>query len=170
MKSIVKAIWTGRLFYVAAILAWTLPLWLVHTRLDHGTAEAVALGALATYFLSMYGRSIAEDSIIQSLTKAGAFSSIGSLTGLVVFVSLRPYHSSGISWLVAVICGIVASLVIYGLISWFETETIGAKASARKREKGDEDKVGEIAFSALIWDWLMSLALPIFLFISIVTK
>jgi len=169
MKNLVRVIWTGRLYYLAATLAWVLPLWLVNVRLSHNPAETVMAVSLAVYLVCIFLGIMVENLTGKSLLATGVVSSIGSFMGLTVFVLLRPYNSLSLTWLIAVVCGIIASMIIFGLISWFENEM----TVARNLENLEEEigYLEDTIFSALILDWLvMSIALPIFMVVLVTAK
>ena len=170
MNNLVKVIWTGRLYYWVVGLAWVLPLWLVNAKLSAGSGKAVISISWTVYILTVYFSMVRSMTIMRPImvetkhsggfllkSKNGVFSSVGSFIGLVMFVLLRPYNSLSLSWLIAVVCGVITSLMIYGLINWFESEL----RLARNSEEKIANLQGPI-LSALIIDWLIiSIALPI---------
>ena len=165
MKNVAKAIWMGRLYYVAVTLAWALSLWLwwSKTALTHGPIGAFILGLLALYLIATYWRILVDNSLGQFVLDAGVALPIASLVGLAVFHLLSPYNSLSLTWLVAIICGLLVAGIIDALIIFFEDE-VDLTKSLVKKEEAKVDVEGIVA-SGLFWDWFISLALPIFVFI-----
>ena len=169
MERLVGVIWIGRLFYVTVTLAWTLSLWLwwIPTGLIYGSIEEAILGMLGLYFISMVWRRIVESSIGKFFLDIGITLPIGGLIGLVVFSLLHPYNSLSLTWLIAVICGLLAFAIVYRLLSWFESKISQAENLATKEKRESENMEYYITISALFWDRMMSAALPVFVLLWI---